>query len=144
MKRYVKSKELTNPIRSRIIVCGGRHYSNYDYLEMIVDATLEKYDLNMDEVEFVSGHCAGADILGELYAKKHNIRCTMFPAEWEKYGRPAGPIRNSQMIEYASEADIPIVIAFVSPRTKGTIDTVQKARRKGFGIIINEYNSDNK
>ncbi len=127
-------------IKARIIVCGGRHFNDYDTLESLVDSVLAEKSLSNNEIEIISGHCEGADMLGELYAKKHGIVCKVFPAEWTKYGRAAGPIRNSQMIEYASESTIPIVVAFVSPRTKGTIDTVNKATKRGFSIFRHEYN----
>lgn len=127
-------------IKARIIICGGRHFKDYKALESLVNSALTEKNLTSNEVEIVSGHCEGADMLGELYAEKHGIVCKVFPAEWNKYGRAAGPIRNSQMIEYASESTIPIVVAFVSPRTKGTIDTVNKATKRGFSIFRHEYN----
>ena len=112
-------------------------------MEKTIDDVLIQYDLGMEDVDFISEHCDGADKLGERYAKLHNAKCSIFPADWRTYGKAAEPIRNSQMIEYASEAALPIVIAFVSPRTKGTRDTIQKARRNGFETIINEYDGDN-
>lgn len=127
-------------IKARIIICGGRHFNDYEALESLVNSALTEKGLDSNEVEIVSGHCEGADMLGELYAEKHGIVCKAFPAEWEKYGRAAGPIRNSQMIEYASESAIPIVVAFVSPRTKGTTDTVNKAIKRGFSIFRYDYN----
>ena len=127
-------------IKARIIICGGRHFKDYNALESLVDSVLVEKGLSNNEVEIVSGHCEGADMLGELYAEKHGIICKVFPAEWENYGRAAGPIRNSQMIEYASESAIPIVVAFVSPRTKGTTDTVNKAIKRGFSIFRYDYN----
>ena len=124
-------------IKARIIICGGRHFNDYKTLESLVDSVIEENGLNYNEIEIISGHCEGADTLGELYAKNHNIACILFPAEWTKYGRAAGPIRNTQMIEYASGSQNPIAIAFLSPRTKGTLDTVKKATKNGF--IIYKY-----
>ena len=126
-------------IKARIIICGGRHFKDYEALESLVNSALTEKRLTSKEVEIVSGHCEGADTLGELYAKNHGIVCKVFPAEWTKYGRAAGPIRNSQMIEYASESTIPIVVAFVSPRTKGTLDTIRKARKKEFAVYTHAY-----
>ena len=127
-------------IKARIIVCGGRHFNDYDTLESLVDSVLAEKSLSNNEIEIISGHCEGADMLGELYAKKHGIICKVFPAEWTKYGRAAGPIRNSQMVEYASGVPLSIVVAFVSPRTKGTLDTVKKAVKKSFLVYRQDYN----
>ena len=126
-------------IKARIIICGGRHFNDYNALESLVDSVFVEKGLTNNEVEIVSGHCEGADMLGEMYAKNHGIVCKVYPAEWTKYGRAAGPIRNSQMIEYASESSIPIVVAFVSPRTKGTIDTIIKAKEKEFSVYKYNY-----
>lgn len=128
-------------IKAKIIICGGRHFNDYNTLETLVDSAIYEKGINYNEIEIISGHCAGADTLGELYAKNHNIAYKLFPAEWTKYGRAAGPIRNTQMVEYASKSTFPIVVAFISPRSKGTMDTVKKATQKGFAIY--RYNYDN-
>ncbi len=126
-------------IKARIIICGGRHFNDYDALETLVDSVIAEIGLNNDEIEIISGHCEGADTLGEQYAKNHGLACILFPAEWSKYGRSAGPIRNSQMIEHASKSQNPIVVAFLSSRTKGTLDTVKKATKRGFTIYRYNY-----
>ena len=74
-------------MKSRIIVCGGRHYEDYEQLERIVDQVISEMNLDLTEVEIVSGHCAGADQLGERYAKEHGAKCSIFPAQWHIYGR---------------------------------------------------------
>lgn len=130
-----------NDIVAKIIVCGGRHFDNYYYLRSAVDDILSELDLGYDEIEIVSGNCSGADQLGERYAEEHDIPYNVFPADWSKYGKAAGPIRNSAMLDYAKNCEMPIVIAFVSPKSKGTLDTVNKAKKLGFKIYINEYNN---
>jgi hypothetical protein len=50
--------------------------------------------------EVVSGHAAGADRLGERWAKEHDIPVKLFLPNWEMYGKKAGPIRNAKMAEY--------------------------------------------
>lgn len=135
MKTLVHS----NDIKARVIICGGRHFDNYACLEETMDELLNNFDLDFDNIEIVSGHCSGADQLGEKYAENNNILCSIFPAQWKKYGRAAGPIRNSEMISYASESDFPIVVAFVSPNAKGTNDTVKKAEKQNFTKILVDY-----
>ncbi len=129
----------SNDIKSRVIICGGRHFDNYDCLEETMDGLLAEFDLDFDNIEIISGHCSGADQLGEKYAENNNILCSVFPAQWKKYGRAAGPIRNSEMISYASESDFPIIVAFVSPKTRGTNDTVKKAEKQKFTKILVNY-----
>lgn len=138
MYRLVTS---SNEILSRVIICGGRHFDNYDMLDNVMDDVMSEFDLSFSQIEIVSGHCNGADKLGEAFAKNHNIYCKIFPANWSSYGRAAGPIRNSEMISYASESTIPVVVAFVSPKSKGTVDTVNKAKAKQFNLFVTDYNN---
>lgn len=138
MKRYLKPTEVI----SRIIVCGGRHFNDYACLESILDDVLADHNLGYAEVEVVSGGCpSGADALGELFATTHNIQCSRFPAEWDKYGKSAGPIRNSQMVNYARESQKPIVVAFSNSTTRGTNDTIKKANKLGIEIVNIQYTS---
>jgi hypothetical protein len=127
---------------SKIIICGGRHFDNYDFLELVVDDVLTEYDLDYDNVEIVSGHCSGADTLGEQYAFDRGISCKTFPADWSTYGKSAGPIRNSQMIDYISDVELPIVIAFISPKARGTRDTVSKSIRRGYKVVQIPYDTE--
>lgn len=135
-----------DPIRdrkARIIICGGRHFNDYERLESVMNEVMSKIEPWRDVIEIVSGHCEGADQLGEIYASNHGLPCKVFPAQWEKYGRAAGPIRNSEMVKYASEAEMPVVVAFRSPRTKGTNDTVKKATKQGFKVFVFDYDKGN-
>jgi 2-keto-3-deoxy-6-phosphogluconate aldolase len=56
--------------------------------------------------EIVSGTAKGVDSSGEFYASWNHIPVKQFPADWKKYGKAAGPIRNKQMAEYADAAII--------------------------------------
>ena len=76
-----------------IIVCGSRFYSDYN---KILDE-LKKYS-SMD-VTIIEGECSGADKLAAKAAKELKYTLQKFPAQWEKYGKAAGPIRNKKMID---------------------------------------------
>ena len=122
----------------RILVCGGRHFSDYALLEKTINGVIA--ESGCKDIEIVSGHCVGADRLGELYAEKHNVQVKIFPAEWKKYGKRAGSMRNKQMIDYISGFKNKIVVAFVSAKTKGTRNTISLAKRANIRIIEKEYN----
>lgn len=74
--------------------------------------------------------------MGEKYATEKNLLCKRFPANWKKYGPPAGPIRNSQMIDYISECENRMVVAFWDRKSSGTGDTVKKAKNRNIECII--------
>ena len=120
---------------TRIIVAGGRSFQDYDLLKESLDKIVPQYE----NVEIVSGHANGAAILGEQYAKEHGLPCSIFPAEWSKYGKRAGFIRNSQMLEYAAK-EKPLVVAFWNGSSTGTKDTLDKAEQMGITRYVFSYN----
>lgn len=50
--------------------------------------------------EIVSGGASGVDEKAMHYAEHWGLKYTEFPADWDKNGKAAGPIRNKQMAEY--------------------------------------------
>ncbi len=127
-----------NSIRNqiRIIVAGGRDFTNYAKLSEIMTGVLER--CGDKEIIFVSGCCRGADALGERYASKHGIPVQRVPAEWAKHGKAAGPIRNKIMATYASEGT-GILVAFWNGKSRGTASMIQLAKRFGLQTKIVTY-----
>ncbi len=113
-------------MKTRVIVCGGTEFRDRERCFGVLDRLLA----GRGEVEIVSGHARGADLLGEEYAKLHGLALRVFPAEWARYGKAAGPIRNGQMIEYA-RGEQPLVIAFWDGQSRGTANTLARAREAG-------------
>ena len=122
-------------MKTRIIVAGGRSFQDYDLLKESLDMIVLQYE----NVEIVSGHAKGADAMGEQYAKEHGLPCSVFPAEWSKYGKRADFIRNSQMLEYAAK-EKPMVVAFWNGSSTGTKDTLDKAEQMGITRYVFSYN----
>ncbi|MDY6291110.1 MAG: DUF2493 domain-containing protein [Succiniclasticum sp.] len=122
--------------QARIIVAGGRDFTDYALLSQTLDAVLEKYTFY--EVQIVSGCCRGADALGEHYAKEHRIPVKRFPADWLQYGKVAGPIRNREMAEYASEGE-GVLVAFWDGKSRGTASMIRIAEKAGLQIKTITY-----
>ena len=110
----------------RVIVAGGRDFHDEKYLIASLDEIRNEYV----EIEIISGHANGADKLAEEYAKRLGISLKVFPANWKKYGRAAGPIRNREMLSYIIEGE-PVVVAFWDGRSKGTKNMIEQAKREG-------------
>lgn len=113
----------------KIIIAGGRDFNSYDMVCEGMEAILRDYDLELNEIEIVSGGARGVDALGERYAKEHNLPLTLFPADWDAYGNTAGLIRNAEMAQYAD-----MLLAFWDGKSRGTkhmIDTMKVKRKHG-------------
>ncbi len=121
-------------MRKRVVVCGGKDFADMDLCFRTLDELLPKDS----EVEIISGRAKGADTFGEEYARSHSMELAVFPAEWSKYGRAAGPIRNRQMIEYAQQEDA-LVIAFWNGQSCGTRNTIDFARKAGVEVCVIRY-----
>ena len=107
----------------RILVCGGRDFFDYPY----VCEVLKKYEGKATVV--ITGSGRGADKLGEEWADDWELPLLRFPANWEYFGKAAGPIRNQQMLD---EGKPDVVVAF--PGGRGTADMVRRAKSAGVRV----------
>ena len=82
------------------------------------------------------GENRGADTMAERYAAEKDIPIQVFPAEWNKYGKTAGPIRNKSMLTYVME-ETPAVIAFWNGKSRGTGNMLKQA--KACGVVCHVY-----
>lgn len=102
----------------KTIIAGSRTITNYDILLEAIE------DSGITPSEVISGTCNGVDILGERWAKENDIPIVCFPADWEKYGRSAGMIRNIEMAKYADA--LIAVWDGVSPGTENMVKLAVK------------------
>lgn len=60
-----------------------------------------------------------------------------FPADWDKYGRSAGPIRNGEMLKQGKPD---LVVAFHDDieNSKETKDMVRQAREAGIPVEVRD------
>ena len=114
----------------KIVVAGCRDFTDYDMAkEFILSVTKDI----TEEITVISGGSKGADALGERFAKEYGHKIEFFPADWETYGRAAGPIRNKQM---ATECDM--LIAFWDYKSKGTKNMIGEAEKQNKIIHIKQ------
>lgn len=77
----------------------------------------------------------GVDMSGEKWAHSNAIPVKYFPADWEEYGRQAGPIRNREMAKYG---DIALVIHNGSKGSLNMIWQMKKLNKQVFEIGVNK------
>ena len=116
----------------KVIIAGSRSITD----EKILFRALEQCGFDITEV--VCGLARGADALGRCHAICSDLGLKEFPADWKKYGRRAGYIRNEEMAQYADA-----LLALwdgSSPGTKHMIEQAKKYKLKVFVYNINENN----
>jgi len=78
----------------------------------------------------IEGEAEGADLLARDVAEELRFPVEPYPAEWKRYGRAAGPIRNRQMLD---EGQPDLVLAFHAniAASTGTADMLGQAKKRG-------------
>ena len=107
------------------VVTGGRNHritlSECDWLL----ARLKEHNVT----EFRNGDARGVDRHSAIIVNGvKNIRVVNYPANWEKYGKSAGHIRNAEMLEGAD-------ILFAFGGGVGTYNCIRQALQKRIPVI---------
>lgn len=109
-------------------IVGSRYYTNYGNFCLVVEKWI---NLNSRPEMIVSGGANGIDTLAERFAKENNIKLKVHPAEWSKYGKAAGPVRNQLIVN-----DITHLLAIPIKTSIGTFSTIKKAKTAMRNITI--------
>lgn len=109
----------------KLAVIGSRSFTDYELLAKVI---LENFD-NISCI--VSGGAVGADALAKQYALDQGIEYLEYKPDWNKYGRAAGVVRNTEIIK-----DCDAVIACWDGSSKGTKDTIKKAKKQGKVLLV--------
>lgn len=116
----------------RMIVAGGRDYSNQNVVNYYIDRVRNVCDSRGLNLVIVCGMATGADTLGRNYAISNGLEVLEFPANWNRYGKSAGYIRNKEMGNIADSA-----IVFWDGRSKGSklmIDIMHELKKPVIAI----------
>jgi len=113
----------------KVIVAGSRTFENYELLCEKLDYFLQ--NKNKKEIEIISGTTRGADRLGERYCKSRGLTLTQFPADWNRYGKKAGYLRNEEMAKYADAC-----VCFWNGKSKGTEHMIKLAKNHNLNLKI--------
>lgn len=129
----------------RILVTGSRDFNKADKVRWGITVALETLIAKFPddkEIVIVHGAAKGADALAENYVhntaqyltdKGYRIRQEKHPANWDKNGRAAGPIRNQEMVDKG--ADICVAFVKVGAANRGTTDCANRARKAGIEVL---------
>ena len=112
----------------KCIIAGGREFNDELLLKLWADRILAVGDT------IISGGARGADRLGEEYADNDGHPLEVYPADWDRYGKRAGYLRNEEM---AKQADT--LLAFWDGESKGTKHMIDIALREGLNVVVVRY-----
>ena len=110
----------------RVLVCGGRDFNDALTLGSWLGGIWKKQGISL----IIEGGARGADFMAKEFAKWKGIPVETYPADWDRDGKAAGPIRNKRMLV---EGKPDLVVAFKGGR--GTANMVEQARKAGVMVL---------
>mgnify|MGYP001127612015 CR=1 FL=1 len=113
-----------------ILICGGRGFDDWPLFKKVIGEHVGRFRGKNSNILIIQGGAKGADFLARIYANCVGFSHKEFPADWKKYGKAAGSIRNQQMLD---EGRPDLVIAF--PGGNGTADMVRRAKKAGVMVV---------
>lgn len=116
----------------KILICGSRNWVDHTPIKEVIDS------LSPDSTVLVGG-ATGADLIAQRLAEERDdIKVEVYYAQWDIWGKRAGPIRNIEMLEQKPN----IVYAFPLGESKGTYFTSGEAKKRGILTIIYGDNNE--
>lgn len=106
-----------------VAVCGGRDFDDFALMDAALKESLRPNDV------VVSGGARGADTLAAIIATALGHEVKIIRAEWKRYGRSAGPIRNRALL-----ASYPVSLLLAFPGGRGTADMVTICLLRGITV----------
>lgn len=109
------------------IIAGPRDYTNkaqaFQLLDIVFSVT------KPDKV--LSGGATGMDEIGELWAIENGIPVEVHKADWNKYGKSAGPKRNEAMAKIATHC-----VVIWQGKSRGSKNMIETAKR--YNLVLRE------
>jgi hypothetical protein len=114
----------------RVLVTGSRDWPDRG---VISRALREAWVVNPPGEEFVvvHGKCmTGADKMAEYVARKNGWTLEPHPADWKRYGKPAGFRRNIEMVKAGAD----VCLAFIKDASRGATHCALAAEEAGIPV----------
>lgn len=120
-------------MKINLIIAGGRDFSDDYLMSEILGAFYNKH--STDDVTVLCGEARGADKMGRMFAEgPFKWMVESYPANWDKHGKAAGPLRNIQMAENATH-----LIAFWDGKSRGTKHMIDEATKRNLIVEVVRY-----
>lgn len=113
-----------------LLIAGSRGLKG-GYIFKLLSQTVRNSGFKPTKI--ISGGAKGIDTLARTYANLWGIPFEEYPAEWDKYGKAAGMIRNKVMVDLADAA-----VILWDTKSRGTKSTITLCKKKGIPYKVEE------
>lgn len=113
----------------RILITGSRNWPD----RVVVANAIRQAWIDADKpyrVTVVHGGARGADYIADQFARRMRFEVEQHVADWDKYGKRAGYVRNQQMVD----SGIDICLAFIYNESKGATMCAKLAEDAGIPV----------
>lgn len=138
-----------------ILVCGSRDLGfqstkiteeqkkEYRFVCRSIDSVIEEknwitepdsYGNYLPRFHMVHGNAHGVDACANDYSISNWVPCTPYPANWSRYGKKAGFLRNKEMLEKGKPDLVIAIFRSKENPSKGTSMMVRLAKAKGIEV----------
>lgn len=107
----------------KLVVTGGRDYRDWKKMQAVLD--------KLQPTQLYVGDATGLDAMAAEWCDMRLVNHTIFTANWDKFGKLAGPIRNEEMLRKAGQDAL--VVAF--PGGRGTANCVREALKLNMTVL---------
>lgn len=114
----------------KVVVTGSRDWNDWAAIE----EQLRRVQGLAEQVVIIHGGARGADKMCQYKARQLGLEVLEVPAEWDRLGKRAGHVRNTQMLDLEPDE----VVAFWLDRSRGTADCIRQAREAHIPVTIIE------
>lgn len=116
-------------MKLRVLVTGSRDWPDEQQVRDALRGVAS--GIASQNVLVVHGHCpTGADAHADMAARIFGMQVERHPADWTKYGRRAGPLRNAEMVRLGAD----ICLAFIRDNSRGASMTAHLAESAGIPV----------
>ena len=114
----------------RILVTGSRNWTDkVTIAKAIREAWL--VEGRPYGVTVVHGGARGADYIAGVYARRLGFNVEVHEADWDIFGKAAGPMRNKEMVDAGAD----VCLAFIKNESKGATGCAAMAEKAGIPVV---------
>ena len=109
-------------------------FNVFDIIHKYVNYLVYKKNVHHDKIVIITGGAKGVDSIAEEYANRNGLDCLVIKPDWYKYKKRAGMLRNYNIVKYANS-----VLAIISNKSKGTLNSINIAKKKNIPCTVVNY-----
>lgn len=116
---------------TRVLITGSRDYTSVHAMRAVLRQILDEHG---HAVTLVHGGARGADRLAAGIAEAWGWQVETWPADWDRYGKRAGLLRNQAMVDAGADLALAFLVPLSVSPCKGTRDCARRAKAAGIPV----------